>query len=236
MSINDSDGDNAPIQHKVKTVDANDANVLTPTQEELLSRAIVHLETTPTVLANEISCVEGVLFSGVVATFTIPDQIVSYRDFSATIDWGDGSTTTGTIGPDLKVKASHTYVKFGLYALKVSVSANGASHSNSEHAIISNAPITASGFNLVSQSTKFKETVASFTDGNPFGSVSDYNADIFWGDGKSSTGAIFAAGTAFKVVGSHGYAKHGQYVVTVSIRDQGGATATATTHLSVGSF
>jgi hypothetical protein len=118
--------------------------------------------------------------------------------------------------------------------MKVSVSLAGASRSSTEHATISNAPITASGLSLVSKTATFKEAVASFTDANPFGVASDYAAAIFWGDGKSSVGTIVAAGAGFKVVGGHCYAKKGKYVVTVSIKDQGGATASATTQLNVG--
>jgi len=189
----------------------------------------------PVVLANGISGVEGSLFTGKVATFNDADPNVPYTDFTAAIEWGDGSTSAGIVGPDFTVKGSHTYVKFGLYTLKVTVTIQGgASHSSSDHANISNAAITASGFNLTSKSTSFKDTIASFTDGNPFGVAGDYSAAIFWGDGKSSVGTIVAAGGGFKVVGSHAYAKKGKYVVTVSIKDQGGATASATTQVNVG--
>lgn len=189
----------------------------------------------PTVTANAISGAEGSLFTGKVATFSNTDPNIPYSDFTATIEWGDGSTSSGIVGPDFSVKGSHTYVKFGSYTLKVSVTVQGgASNSSTEHATISNAPLTATGFNLTAKSTNFADTVASFTDGNPFGVASDYSAAIFWGDGKSSVGTIVAAGGGFKVVGSHSYAKKNKYVVTVSIKDQGGATASATTQLNVG--
>jgi len=189
----------------------------------------------PIVLANGISGVEGTLFSGKVASFTPANPNTPYSDFTATIEWGDGSTTAGIVGPDFTVKGSHTYVKFGLYTLKVTVTILGsASHSSSDHATISNAPLSASGFNLTVKTTNFSDTVASFTDGNPFGVAGDYTAAIFWGDGKSSAGTIVAGGGGFRIKGGHSYLKKGRYVVTVSVREQGGATATATTQLNVG--
>ena len=77
---------------------------------------------------------------------------------------------------------------------------------------------------------KLSATVATFTDADPNGVVSDYTASISWGDGSSSAAGTVsaAAGGGFEVKGSHTYAASGQYTTSVTINDVGGAKATAT--------
>ena len=73
-------------------------------------------------------------------------------------------------------------------------------------------------------------TVATFTDADPAGTVSDFTATIDWGDGTVSPGVISPAGGGFAVQGAHRYrALLGIHAVTVHISDSGGATATART-------
>ena len=82
---------------------------------------------------------------------------------------------------------------------------------------------------------KLSATVATFTDADPNGVASDYTASIDWGDGSSSTAGTVsaAAGGGFEVKGSHTYAAAGQYTITVTIDDVGGAKATATTSANI---
>jgi hypothetical protein len=76
------------------------------------------------------------------------------------------------------------------------------------------------------------QTVATFADADPNGTVTDYSASIAWGDGKSSAGAVSANGSGgFTVSGTHTYAVLGPYTVAVSIKDAGGSQASAATHL-----
>src|SRR5262249_44529650 len=58
------------------------------------------------------SATAGAPFSGTVATFTNADPYGSAASYTATISWGDGSTSTGTVsgtGSTLTVTGSHTY-------------------------------------------------------------------------------------------------------------------------------
>jgi hypothetical protein len=68
----------------------------------------------------------GAPFSGTVATFTNADPFGSAASYSATIDWGDGSTSTGTISGTgtLTVSGSHTYAAASSYAATVQISHN----------------------------------------------------------------------------------------------------------------
>jgi hypothetical protein len=68
--------------------------------------------------------------SGVVATFTDADPTPAVSEFSATIDWGDGSTSPGTIaasGSGFSVSGSHQYAEDGSYPIKVAIKDVGGS-------------------------------------------------------------------------------------------------------------
>ena len=59
-----------------------------------------------------------------VATFTHANGVEPVSDFVATINWGDGTTSTGSItesGTTYKVKGSHTYAKNGSYTVTTTV-------------------------------------------------------------------------------------------------------------------
>ena len=192
----------------------------------------------PHVNANNINGVEGSAFSGAVATFTDADPTITADSFTASINWGDGVTTSGAVtasGPgSFSVSGLHIYAEEGLYNVTVTITVGGVSSSGSGNALISDAPLAASGFNLTCKGLNFSNTVAAFTDADPLGTASDYVAAIYWGDGKSSNGTIVASGSGWKVVGTHSYLKRGKYTVIVTIKDAGGATATATTVINVG--
>jgi hypothetical protein len=63
------------------------------------------------------SAEEGNVFDGLVATFTDADPAAVSADFSATIQWGDGHTSAGTIAPDgqggFTVSGQNTYAEYG---------------------------------------------------------------------------------------------------------------------------
>lgn len=190
-----------------------------------------------TVSGLTINAVEGNQFSGTVATFTHPNTSLTAGNFTASVTWGDGSVTPGNVVSDGQggylVKGAHTYMDEGSYPVSVSVTLTGGPTGNgSGSANVADAPLTANGFTLLIKNRAFSDTVAFFTDGNPYGTAGEFTAAIFWGDGKSSTGTVIAAGSGFKVKGSHTYAKKSKYTVTISIKDAGGSSATATTYIN----
>jgi uncharacterized repeat protein (TIGR01451 family) len=77
---------------------------------------------------------EGVEFSGAVACITLLEgQFGGAGDWSATIDWGDGTQTAGTVAgsdfgeqcaPDFRVDGTHTYAQPGTYTMVVRVDDN----------------------------------------------------------------------------------------------------------------
>ena len=69
----------------------------------------------------------GAAYNGPVGSFTDPGnplQVVS--DFTATIDWGDGATTAGTLsgstGGPFTISGSHTYSAAGVFPVKATFS------------------------------------------------------------------------------------------------------------------
>ncbi len=182
-----------------------------------------------------------------VATVTDTDPAASATDFTATIDWGDGqlssaSGSAGTIianpgGPGFQVLGNHTYAEDGSYATTVTIhSARGGNASVSGTALSADAPLSATGTSLnATQGTRLVGvTVAQFTDGNPGPAPGDFGATIDWGDGTIDAGTVQQqSGGTFAVLGSHTYAKPGNFSVTVYVADVGGSTASASTAVAV---
>ena len=170
--------------------------------------------------------------SGVVASFTHADAAATASDFTATIDWGDGSAmSTGTItaaGNGFTVAGSHTYADEGSYKVTVNVvDKDGSTGTATGTATIADAPLTAGLIKALCSSVPCTVSFA-FTDGNPGATVADFTATINWGDGTSSAGVVTASGGGFLVTGSHVYRDHGGgHAISVTVTDDGGSTVTA---------
>jgi hypothetical protein len=194
-----------------------------------------------TVTGASVTATEGHAFSGTVATFTDPDTSATASEYSAAIDWGDGSTSTGTIsgsGGSFTVTGGHTYAEEGSFTVKVTITdvdnASNNAPPTSATATVADAPLTAAGANVSGvEGVSATATVATFTDADPGGKVSDYTATINWGDGHTSAGSVAASGKAFNVTGTHTYVEEGTYKVTVTIKDAGGATTSTTSTAKV---
>ena len=167
---------------------------------------------------------EGAQFSG---TLVVAGCAVS----SATVDWGDGTSSTPTIPPPGQsgpISAPHTYAEEGTYTVTVNYTDDCGSHSPSFQLTIPDAALTSAGTSVTAQAgTAFTGTLATFTDADPGGTASDYSATINWGDGSISSGTISSGAGEFQVVGTHTYAAGGSYAITVSIADAGGASTIA---------
>src|SRR5205823_2233782 len=87
-----------------------------------------------TATGNTINATEGASFSGPVATFTEPDASALAAQYSASIDWGDGSVTSGTVsgptGGPFTVSGSHTYATGGPHTIQVHIVDDGGSTAN----------------------------------------------------------------------------------------------------------
>jgi hypothetical protein len=187
-----------------------------------------------TAAGKSLSATEGKSFTATVATFTDPDTNATASEYTATINWGDGSTSsnikpTGS-GGNFTVTGTHTYAEEGKFAVKVTISdddtpSNTATASGT--ASVADAALHATAGTPAKSGTTLSGTLATFTDDDPAGTVSDYTASINWGDGTTTSGTISAKSGKFLVSGSHKYGSRGTFAITVTIKDKGGSTATA---------
>jgi hypothetical protein len=175
---------------------------------------------------------EGIAFTdGTVGSITDGNPSDTASDFTATIDWGDGTTTTGTItgaNGSFNITGTHNYADEGNYSTLLHVTYLGATFTPGGSATVADAPLT-----LISTAPLISFTpgvllnnlfLASFSDGNPFGPASDFTANIDWGDGTVSAGTISGTASAFSLTGSHTYASGGNFPILVGVLDDGGAS------------
>ncbi|HWB08911.1 MAG TPA: TIGR03118 family protein [Pirellulales bacterium] len=183
---------------------------------------------------------EGQTFSGTVATFTDTGSSNPQSAFTATIKWGDGSTTSGTVtgsSGSYTVSGSHAYSDGGSYQMTVQVvetaisdtisAVSTATVSGSDTLTASNSTFTATA------GTSFTGAVAGFTDSNTAAVAGDFTATISWGDGSTSTtGTVTGSNGVFTITGQHLYSTAATDTVKVTIKDvhlsSVSATATST--------
>jgi probable HAF family extracellular repeat protein len=198
-----------------------------------------------TATGTTVNGTEGTPASFLVATFTDKNPNVGLVDFSALIDWGDGSSSVGTVlattSGGFAVVGPHTYAEEGSYPVSVTISAIGGSSASADSTVnVDDAPLTVSGQPIsAAEGISYTGVVASLTDANPGSAGNDLSATIDWGDGSPSTNGQInflgssPSGSNFTVNGSHAYAEEGTYQVTVSIQDQGDSTASTTSTANV---
>jgi hypothetical protein len=187
-------------------------------------------------LSKTLAFTEGAAATQVAASFEDADPRGFASDYSATIAWGDGTTSVGTLaanGAGFDVLGSHSYAEEGSYAVSVTIQdAGGASVTANSTAGVADAPLAAGGVPRFSATggVPFTHLLATFSDADPAGAVGDYTASINWGDGTSSSGTIGTGTGNFTVTGTHTYppGSGNNYTVTVTIGDSGGSTAVVT--------
>lgn len=179
-----------------------------------------------------VSATEGHSFSGPVATFKDPDTSAKASEYSASINWGDGSTSTGTItgtGGKFTVSGTHTYKQQGSHTVKVTIkdrdnASNTATTTSS--ATVADGPLHAHSARPQKTGLTISGTLVKFTDANPFAKTSDYTVTIKWGDGHKTTTTARHGSGHFFIKKGHTYKHAGSYRITIKIVDDGGSTAT----------
>ena len=220
--------------HPYAVVTDNGGSTVT-TSQTLVTETVADAALTDTSAAAAASATEGASTGTLtVAAFTDANSGDHHGDFTATIHWGDGSSS-GTVtysNGTYSVSGSHTYAEEGTYAVTVDVADAGGSTLTgigkttvavADGALTdASAPTAASATEGASTGTL---TVAAFTDANSGDHHGDFTATIHWGDGSSSGTVTYSNGT-YSVSGSHTYAEEGTYAVTVDVADAGGSTLT----------
>lgn len=188
-----------------------------------------------TVTGQSINAIEGSSFSTTVATVT---GVLGTP--SATIDWGDGTTSTGTLTANsdgsFTLSGSHIYAEEGSYTVSISATdSKGQSGSGSATASVADAPLSVNSLTLNRPAEGTVGLEAHFSDADTGGTLSDYHATIQWGDGTTSQATIRVGsnGEIYIVTSSHKYAKTGTYTITLTLQDVGGNSVTSTQSFSL---
>jgi hypothetical protein len=178
----------------------------------------------------DITAVEGQSLTGNVVTGLVcPLE-------SATITWGDGTTSAGASDGSTGIQGTHTYVDEGTYSGSVSYTytlprpCQGSTQTASFQATVQDALLTGGGTNVSGNPGQpTSGIVMHFSDANPGAAAGEFSAQITWGDGAKAFGIITAAPAGgFDVSGTHTYNTAGSYPVSTSVTDIGGSTAIAT--------
>jgi len=137
--------------------------------------------------------------------------------FTVTVDWGDGTTTTGSSS-----SASHVYYATGVYSIAITAKdTKGATATKSCGSItvkdVKNNPPKISSCKPATSTVKVGETatvtyLVSDPDNDPVTIMID------WGDGTTSTGGFGSA--------THVYSASGTYYLTITAIDSKGASTT----------
>lgn len=182
-----------------------------------------------------ISPFEAVSFSGIVASFIDADTLQPPGNFTATVDWGDGTTSAGTVtgsAGSFSVSGTHTYADEGSFPVQVTVIdiANSLNASSTGTATVGESDVlVGTGLAITAtQGVAFAGSVASFTDTDAANVPGDFTATINWGDTTTTAGVVSGGSGTFLVSGSHTYAGAGTFPVTVTLSDDAPGTATAT--------
>src|SRR5262249_40582983 len=160
-------------------------------------------QSAPTIVANPNQALTNV----VVATFS--DTYTGHTDgsdFTVNIDWGDGTTTAGTLtgsGGSFTVTGSHTYATAGNFTITTFMGDDSPDASFAS--ATTQADIGFGGTEVFSaanetQAVPAGTTVATFAD-NAGLTAADYTASIDWGDG-TTTPRAGASGSPGAITGT----------------------------------
>jgi hypothetical protein len=182
---------------------------------------------TITPVSQTFNGVEGTAFSGVAGVFQDSNPTAAPSSFTASINWGDGHTSPGTVqtlgGGNFSITGSNTFNSPGTYPVTITITdANGATAVDVSQANVAPAALSASAANTgitAFQGAAFSGPVVTFNDANPNALAGAFTATINWGDGQVTPGSVLAVGGGtFQVTGTnHQYANSGTFPVTVTV-------------------
>jgi RHS repeat-associated protein len=181
------------------------------------------------------------LGSVTVATFTGPAGLLSTYHVSATIAWGDGTTSTVPLqaasgsATGYQVVADHTYAHPGQFTARIALTAGANTLALAatpvDVAPAAPPPPPAAGQRFtVTEGQAFTDQVVATLVGDSCDCGGPFTATIAWGDGGTSAATIRPApapAAGSQVLGSHQYATPGAYPVVVTLTDLCGRTSGA---------
>ncbi|HXW26203.1 MAG TPA: hypothetical protein VEK73_15775, partial [Xanthobacteraceae bacterium] len=178
-----------------------------------------------------------------VATFTDGTANDTAANFTATINWGDGVTTVGTVvgsNGSFTVESGHTYSEAGSLNAVITVTRNtdgaqivlpGVVYVDDVNNLSGNSAGTIVG---APNQALSNVVVATFNDSYTGQGTNGFTVNIDWGDGTTTAGTLSLGGNQiYTVTGSHTYATAGEFTITTFMNDNvpdstvGFATTTA---------
>jgi len=169
----------------------------------------------------------GLTLSNFTATFHDNNTLAPLSNYSATMDWGDGTTSVGTIVADDTGTGNyhisfgnHSFTDYGTYDGIITINDVGAPGKVLQVSLTPPSPLVVTGGDITR--TANEGTTLTFTDQTfgtftTTGDVANESAGIIWGDGASSRAQIVDNEIIFS--GSHTYADNGNYVPQVVVND-----------------
>ena len=197
-----------------------------------------------------ITLVEGIPSATVIAAdFTDPHPQTAAGDFVASILWDDGETDQATVQaiPNSAYRVVTTlrnaYPESGSHRIFVTVGYNSQGpDALAGNTAVAQLPVTVidaplsdtTASNTLSATAGIdtgQQVVATFSDANPFGLLSDFTAQVDWGENPQQ--ANFTPATVqlvnrtpnaanFEVLADHSYLNPGTYSLHVLVRDKDG--------------
>lgn len=168
-------------------------------------------------------------FNETLASF---DGTLSLDQYTATIDWGDGNTSTGVVTQDdngaFHVTGSHEYTDAGEYYASVEIDGSDGSMAWDGATLIAHADpmIVTYPVDIYSNTSTdvSSQYLGSFFDINP-GSEGGYTVTVDWGDGATSNGSAQQSWDGgFDLYADHAYTTAGSYDVSVTVTKSDGTS------------
>ena len=192
---------------------------------------------------TDLTSTQGTSTGGVtVATFVDPDPTATAADYTAYIDWGDGSAVErGTVSVyygDIMVSSAGHVVRGTGDVRDAGVPGGSTGRTANAYGTVTVSPglppgnLNALGCQLADVSTGVAgtATLATFTDVDTALSASAFAAQVDWGDGsEQQLATVTGSGGHYLVQGEHDYAAPGDYAVEVVITGPNGSATTMTT-------
>jgi large repetitive protein len=178
-------------------------------------------------------------------TFTDNPSPLAASAYSATINWGDGSPSSGgtltSAAGVFTVAGFHNYAQIGTYTITVTINGDGqqltASTTAGQEPVVGLTVNPLLGLTATAGTLSTPLSVASFT-ATPSPGSDSYHAVVDWGDGSTPVVAAITTtatpGTYDIATGGHNFAAIGSYTLTVTITDaQGFVVGTASPSVTV---
>jgi hypothetical protein len=186
-----------------------------------------------------VSVPEGSSNSVNLATFTDSNTSDTAADFSASVNWGDGAISTGTVtggNGSFTVSGSHVYADERAWTGSVTIA--DPTHTTTYFTEQGTITVT-EGDSLAPQGDimrfavqagqTFSRPLAVFTDTDTSNTPADFTATLEWGDLTPVTaGTVTGGNGSFTVSGSHAYMTQGSGSVHVTIADDAPGSAADT--------